>query len=274
LRLLNQGYTGAEIAEEFELPPALQRAWHVHGYYGSVSHNVKAIYQRYLGWYDGNPARLWQHPPQEAAKRYVDFMGGADAVVDKARASCKDGDLRWAAQVLDHVVFAEPGHQAGRALLADVLEQLGFGSENGTWRCAYLSGALELRSGNFGTPAVAASADLLSQLTPELFFDALAIQVNGPAAWDLDLATRWEFPDHDAAYRTTLHNGVLSHIRDGSGDVTLTVTVPRHALGALAAGDLDAARAAGLALDGDAAALQQIFGVLQPGDPAFNIVEP
>ncbi|MGH3208422.1 MAG: alkyl/aryl-sulfatase, partial [Trebonia sp.] len=125
LRLLNQGYTGSEIAEQIELPPALQRAWHAHGYYGSVSHNVKAIYQRYMGWYDGNPARLWQHPPQEAAKRYVEFMGGADAVVDKARASVAGGDLRWAAQVLDHVVFAEPGHQAGRALLADVLEQLG-----------------------------------------------------------------------------------------------------------------------------------------------------
>jgi alkyl sulfatase BDS1-like metallo-beta-lactamase superfamily hydrolase len=274
LRLLNQGYTGAEIAEQFELPPALERAWHAHGYYGSVSHNVKAIYQRYLGWYDGNPARLWQHPPQEAARRYVAFMGGADAVVDKARASCEEGDLRWAAEVLDHVVFAEPGHQAGRALLADVLEQLGFGAENGTWRSAYLSGALELRSGNFGTPTVAASADLLSQLTPELFFDAVAIQVNGPAAWDLDLAASWVFPDHDATYRTTLRNGVLSYVRDGSGDVTLTVTVPRSALGALAAGDLDRARAAGLTLDGDTASLQQLFGVLQPGDPAFNIIDP
>jgi alkyl sulfatase BDS1-like metallo-beta-lactamase superfamily hydrolase len=274
LRLLNQGYTSAEIAEQIELPPALQRAWHAHGYYGSVSHNVKAIYQRYLGWYDGNPARLWQHPPQEAAERYVAFMGGADAVVDKARASYDEGDLRWAAQVLDHVVFAEPDHKAGRALLADMLEQLGFGSENGTWRSAYLSGAVELRSGNFGTPTVTASADLLSQLTPELFFDALAIQINGPAAWDLDLATRWVFPDHDATYRTTLHNGVFSYIRDGSGDADLTVTVPRHALGGFVTGDLEAARAAGLTLDGSAADLQQLVGALQPGNPAFNVIEP
>jgi len=274
MRLLNQGYTGAEIAEQFELPPALERAWHAHGYYGSVSHNVKAIYQRYMGWYDGNPARLWQHPPQEAAKRYVACMGGVDAVVDKARASYQDGDLRWAAQVLDHVVFAEPGHQAGRALLADVLEQLGFGAENGTWRNAYLSGALELRSGNFGTPVPVASADVLAQLPPELFFDALAIQVNGPAAWDLDFAARWVFPDHDATYRTTLRNGVFSYVRDGSGDVTLTLTVPRPALAALAAGDPGAALGAGLALDGDTTALQQVFGVLQPGDPDFNIIEP
>jgi alkyl sulfatase BDS1-like metallo-beta-lactamase superfamily hydrolase len=273
MRLINQGYTSAEIAEQFEMPPALQRAWHTHGYYGSVSHNVKAIYQRYMGWYDGNPARLWQHPPQEAAKRYVAFMGGADAVVDKARASYKEGDLRWAAQVLDHVVFAEPGHQAGRALLADVLEQLGFGAENGTWRCAYLSGAAELRSGNFGTP-VAAPADLLGQLPPELFFDAVAIQVNGPAAWDLDLAIGWVFPDHGATFRTTLRNGVFSYVRDGSGDVALTLTVPKAALRALAAGDPGAALGAGLTLDGDPTVLQQVFGVLQPGDPAFNIIEP
>src|ERR1700742_4472985 len=105
LRLLNQGHTGPEIAEMIELPPALERAWHTHGYYGSASHNVKAIYQRYLGWYDGNPARLWQHPPEEKAKRYVEFMGGSDEVVAKARRCLTDGDLRWAAEVLDHVVF-------------------------------------------------------------------------------------------------------------------------------------------------------------------------
>ncbi|MDA8319390.1 MAG: MBL fold metallo-hydrolase [Actinomycetota bacterium] len=273
LRLINQGLTGEEIAEQFELPPALNRAWHAHGYYGSVSHNVKAIYQRYLGWYDGNPARLWRHPPEQAASRYVAFMGGADAVVDKARASAAEGDLRWAAQVLDHVVFAEPGHRAARDLLAEVLERLGFGSENGTWRNAYLTGAAELRGGSFGTP-VAVSADLLSQLTPELFLDAVAIQINGPAAWDLDLAARWVFPDHRASFRTTLRNGVFSYVRDGAGQVLVTITVPRAALGPLAAGDLAAAAAAGLTVDGDSAALDRVLGVLQPGDPAFGIVEP
>jgi alkyl sulfatase BDS1-like metallo-beta-lactamase superfamily hydrolase len=273
LRLINQGLTGEEIAEQFELPPALNRAWHAHGYYGSVSHNVKAIYQRYLGWYDGNPARLWRHPPEQAASRYVAFMGGADAVVDKARASAAEGDLRWAAQVLDHVVFAEPGHRAARDLLAEVLERLGFGSENGTWRNAYLTGAAELRGGSFGTP-VAVSADLLSQLTPELFLDAVAIQINGPAAWDLDLAARWVFPDHGASFRTTLRNGVFSYVRDGAGQVLVTITVPRAALGPLAAGNLAAAAAAGLTVDGDSAALDRVLGVLQPGDPAFAIVEP
>lgn len=274
LRLINQGCTGSEAAERFELPPALEQAWHAHGYYGSVSHNVKAIYQRYLGWYDGNPSRLWQHPPQEAAERYVEFMGGADAVVEKARASFEAGDLRWAAQVLDHVVFAEPSHEAGRALLADTLERLGFGSENGTWRNAYLSGAMELRSGNFGTPTASASADMLAQLTPQLFFDALAIQVNGPAAWSLELAIAWQFPEHGEQYRTTLRNGVFSHTANGAGPVQLTVTVPRAALGMLATGDIPSAREAGLELSGDVDALAQLFGVLDTNDPAFNIIEP
>jgi alkyl sulfatase BDS1-like metallo-beta-lactamase superfamily hydrolase len=169
---------------------------------------------------------------------------------------------------------ARTGGTARCALLADVLERLGFGSENGTWRSAFLSGAAELRGGNFGSPTVASSADLLSQLSPELFFDALAIQVNGPEAWNLDLAVRWEFPDHRATYRTTLHNGVFSYTRDGQGDVALTLKVPRPALGALAAGDVGQAQGAGLTLDGDPAVLKQILGVLQPGDPAFNIIEP
>ena len=274
LRLLNQGYTGIEIAEMIELPPALRAAWHTHGYYGSISHNVKAIYQRYMGWYDGNPARLWQHPPVEAAKRYVDFMGGADAVVAKARSSVSQGDLRWAAQVLDHVVFADPEHREGRRLLAEVLEQLGFGCENGTWRNSYLSAAVELRDGNFGTPTQTSSPDLLNQLPPEMFFDALAVQVDGPRAWDLDLAIQWRFPDHDARFLTTLRNGVLSYVRDGRGEAPLTLTVNRAALAALAAGDLDAAQAAGLGADGDRTVLDRLIGVLDPGDPSFNIIEP
>ncbi len=275
MRLINKGYSGIEIAEMIELPPAIEKAWHAHGYYGSVSHNVKAIYQRYMGWYDGNPARLWQLPPEQAAARYVAWMGGADTVVEKARESMDDGDLRWAAQVLDHVVFADPGHAAGRALLADVLERLGYGSENGTWRSSYLSGAMELREGNFGTPVSTSSVDMLNQLTPELFFDAMAVGVDGPAAWDMDQAMRWVFPDHDGAtYRSTLKNGVFTYVRDGAGDASLTITVPRSALGALASGSVDAATSAGLTTAGDAELLKRFLGVLDPGDPAFNIIEP
>ncbi len=274
LRLLNQGFTGPEIAEMIELPPALQQTWSTHGYYGSVSHNVKAIYQRYLGWFDGNPARLWQHTPEEKAKRYVAAMGGADAVVALARSAFKEGDLRWAAELLDHVVFAEAGHVDGRALLADVFEQLGYGSENGTWRCFYLSGATELRSGNFGTPTVTSAPDLLAHLSPEMLFDALAIQVNGPEAWDLDLAIGWNLPDHVTSYRMTLHNGVLTHVEGSDKPVAVTLTVPRQALPLLAGQDLEGARAAGLTIEGDATQLTLLLGVLQPGDPSFNIVLP
>ena len=274
LRLLNLGYTGPEIAEMIELPPALERAWHTHGYYGSVSHDVKAIYQRYMGWYDGNPARLWQHPPQEQARRYVEFMGGPDEVVAKARRSFEAGDLRWAAEVLDHVVFADPGHAEARHLLADVFEQLGYGSENGTWRCEFLSAAVELRTGNFGTPTATAAADIVAHLGPEMLFDALAIQVNGPKAWDLDLAIRWDLPDRGVSYRTTLHNGVLTYVKDSAQPASLTLTVPAAALSALALGDVAAARRDGLTMNGDQSQLASLFSVLQAGDPNFNIVEP
>lgn len=198
LRMLNQGLTGPEIAEVMVLPPALANAWHARGYYGSVSHNVKAVYQRYMGWYDGNPAHLWPHPPVEAARRYVGFMGGADAVVEKARTSFAAGDLRWAAEVLNHVVFARPDHEAARELLADTYEQLGYGAENGTWRCAYLSGAHELRHGTGGTPASAAGADVLAQLTPEQLFDALTaagVVVDGDAGAVERLLAALDTPD-------------------------------------------------------------------------------
>jgi len=274
LRLLNRGYTGSEIAEMIEMPPALDAAWHTHGYYGSVSHNVKAIYQRYLGWYDGNPARLWKLPPEDAAKRYVEFMGGADEVVAKARRSVEAGELRWVAEVLDHVVFAEPDHTEAKSLLAEVFEQLGYGSENGTWRCEFLSAATELRTGNFGTPTVTASPDIMSHLSPEMLFDALAVQVDGPQAWDLDLAIGWTLPDHGTAYRMTLHNGVLTYVKNSDKPVGLTLTVPAAALMALAGGDIEAARAAGLKADGDESTLSTLFGVLQPGDPNFHIVLP
>ncbi len=152
LRMLNQGMTGLEIAEEFQLPPALERAWHTHGYYGSVSHNAKAVYQRYLGWFDGNPAHLWEHPPVEAARRYVEFMGGADEVLRRAQQSFTDGDFRWVVQVVNHVLFADPGYAEARQLQADALEQLGYGSENGTWRNFYLMGALGTTPAPGGDP--------------------------------------------------------------------------------------------------------------------------
>ncbi|GAB3073183.1 alkyl sulfatase dimerization domain-containing protein [Intrasporangium mesophilum] len=281
MRMLNQGLVGAEIAERIQLPPALEQAWSTHGYYGSVSHNVKAIYQRYMGWFDGHPSHLWEHPRPEAAVRYVEFMGGADAVVDKARASSAAGDLRWVAEVLAHVVFAEPEHAAARELLADTYERLGYGSENGTWRNFYLSGAVELRDGSFGTPTQSASPDIITNLAPEMVFDALAIRIDGPRAWDeritIDVRLT-DGPDVDgaaSAYRLRLSNGVLTYTSAARGDAAdVVVAGARGALPVLALGRLDAATlaAAGLEVTGDPSALERLAAVLDSPDPDFAIV--
>ncbi len=138
LRQLNQGFTGIEIAENFQMPPALHKAWHTHGYYGSVSHNVKAVYQRYMGWFDGNPGRLWAHPPEALGPRYVEAIGGIDRVVDIARTAFDEGDFRWAATLLDHAIFTDENHAAARELYADTLEQLAYGAENAVWRNFFL----------------------------------------------------------------------------------------------------------------------------------------
>lgn len=277
LRLLNKGLTGPEIAEEITLPPALENAWCNRGYYGSVSHNVKAIYQRYLGWFDGNPARLWEHTPVERAKRYVDAIGGTDAVVDQARTAFDAGDLRWAAELANHAVFADPDHAAARELLAETYEQLGYGSENGTWRDFYLSGATELRDGQFGTPTETNAPDVIANLTPEMLFDAIAIQVDGPKAWDQKLTLDIALTDADKRYRLRLANGVLTYSaapQKTDADVTLTTT--RRALPALAGGALtaDGLAQAGIELDGDASVLARLTAVLEPGDTNFAIATP
>ena len=271
LRLLNEGYTGMEIAEQMELPPALERAWHTRGYYGSMSHNVKAIYQRYMGWFDGNPASLWKHPPQEAAQRYVDCLGGADAVVGQARQYADAGDLRFAAELLNHAVFAHPEHEAAKELLASVYDQLGYGAENGTWRNFYLMGALELRRGAIPPSLSLASPDLIQALTIEQLFDSVAIRVNGPRAWSEALTIDWEFTDEQARYRMTLSNGALIHWSGGgpgNADLTLTLTKPAL-LGMLAGGGLD-----GVKTEGDTGVIQRLLGLLDQPDPGFAIVTP
>jgi alkyl sulfatase BDS1-like metallo-beta-lactamase superfamily hydrolase len=278
LRLLNQGYTAAEIAERIELPPSLAREWHCRGYYGSVSHNVKAVYQRYLGWFDGNPAHLWPHPPEEAARRYVDFMGGADEVLRKAEASLADGDLRWVAEVTSHVVFADPANTTARELLARAFDQLGYGSENATWRNFFLSGALELRGGVVRSADRAASADLLGALSVEHVFDSLAVRVDGPKAADLSLTVAWHFTEPEGRYLMRLSNGVLSHRPGREGDeADATIRLARSALDDLLTNRvaLDELLTSGrLVLEGDVAALGSLFGVLDRPDPGFAIVTP
>jgi alkyl sulfatase BDS1-like metallo-beta-lactamase superfamily hydrolase len=277
LRLLNQGYVGAEIAEVLEMPPALEAQWHTHGYYGSLSHNVKAVYQRYMGWYDGNPAHLWQHPPVEAGRRYVDAMGGADAVVELARRAFDDRDHRWVVELLNHVLFADETHQAARDLQADAFEQLGFGAENGTWRDAYLSGAAELRNGIFGTP-VTTGADMAANLTLEQILSSVALRIDGPKAWDLRLAFCISLTDTGETRACELRNGVLIHRPVASPpDGVTTLALPKGALFRVLSGrvDLPSAVADGtVTLEGDGSELLQLAAVVAPVDPAFPIVTP
>lgn len=274
LRQLNQGYTGIEIAENFAMPPALEHAWHARGYYGSVSHNVKAVYQRYMGWFDGNPARLWPHPPEAIGPRYVEAMGGVDRVVELAQQAFDDGDFRWAATLLDHTMFTDENHSGARSLYADTLEQLAYGAETATWRNFFLAGATELRDGNFGTPTQTNSTSMVSQLTAGQMFDVLAISVNGPRAWDLDLAIDISFADTAQNYRLTLRNGVLVY-REVAADTstaqaTLRLASKLRLLG-LALGDTTSP---GLEIDGDAGVLTTLLSVLDRPNPDFNIVTP
>ncbi|MEV6217233.1 alkyl sulfatase dimerization domain-containing protein [Nocardia sp. NPDC051833] len=278
LRALNKGATGIEIAEDIQLPPSLENSWSTHGYYGSVSHNVKAIYQRYMGWFDGNPATLWQHPPVASAIRHVEFMGGADEVIAKARKAYAEGDFRWVAQVLNYVVFAEPDNTEAKALQADTLEQLGYGSENGTWRNFFLMGAYELRNGKVGTPTVTASPDIQAALSVEQLFDALALRIDGPRAWSATIVIDWRVQG-GPVHRTHLRNGLLVHF-DVDGDLP-----PADARFALTEQDLRAALLGGESLpdmitagrvtvEGDASTLTELVGYLDAPDPDFSIVTP
>jgi alkyl sulfatase BDS1-like metallo-beta-lactamase superfamily hydrolase len=272
LRMVNNGATGMEIAEEIQLPPHLESAWHAHGYYGSVSHNVKAIYQRYMGWFDGNPTSLWEHPPQAAATRYVDVIGGQQAVLGKARSYADAGDLRFAAELLKHAVFANPDDSAAREALAGVYERLGYGSENATWRSFYLTGALELRHGPKASPLGDIGAGMAAALTIEQLFDTLAIRVDGPRAAAESLVIDWLFTDTGTRVRLTLSNGALiptvNPKTSVKADLTLTLTKPQL-LGLLGGGGL-----AGIEHAGDPAALTRLLAVLDEPDPAFPIVTP
>ncbi|MBD3942959.1 MBL fold metallo-hydrolase [Microbacterium sp. NEAU-LLC] len=272
LRLLNKGMNGAEIAEAIELPPALENSWSTRGYYGSVSHNVKGIYQRYMGWFDGNPARLWPHPPQALATRYVEAIGGAARVVELARQAYEAGDLRWAATLLDHAVFADPDDAAARELLAATFEQLAYGAENGPWRNFFLSGAKELRDGGFGTPVSANAGAVMAQLTPEQLLDAIAITVDGPRAWHLDLAFDITFTELGRSLHVTLRNGVLIYVeRRPSPESPLHVRLTVRRFLGLVRGDT---ASPGVVMDGDGSILSTLVGVLDPGDPDFDIVLP
>jgi alkyl sulfatase BDS1-like metallo-beta-lactamase superfamily hydrolase len=272
LRMLNNGATGIEIAEEIELPPALASAWHARGYYGSVSHNVKAIYQRYMGWFDGNPASLWPHPPEAVAGRYVDAIGGRQAVLDKAASYADAGDLRFAAELLKHAVFADADDTEARHALADVFDRLGFGAENATWRGFYLTGALELREGVTPPPITQIGAGMTGALTAAQLFDSLAVRVNGPRAAAHALVIDWRFTDTGSTTRLTLSNGALIPTENPrtavEADLTVNLTKPQL-LGVLAGHGLD-----DIDHTGDPDVLRRLFDLLDTPDAAFPIVTP
>ena len=278
LRLMNLGYVGAEIAEMLEMPPALAEQWHTHGYYGSVSHNVKAVYQRYLGWYDGNPAHLWPHPPVAAAERYVAAMGGADAAVAHARAAFDEGDLRWTVEVLNHVLFADEHHADARALQADAFEKIAFGAENGTWRNVFLVGAKELRDGEPATAANRGAPDLLGALSVEQMLSSIAIRIDGPQAWDLHVVLSFVITDLDETYVFELRNGVANHRRTTApAEGSTTLALARRSLIELFTGRLDFGEAVGdgrIVLDGDATALGALVSVIGKVERNFPIVTP
>ncbi|MFE0423898.1 alkyl/aryl-sulfatase [Streptomyces sp. NPDC058953] len=284
VRLMNRGMTGPEIAEEITaFPGELGAAWHIRGYYGSLSHNVKAVYQRYMGWFDGNPAHLWQHPPVEQAKRYLDFMGGADTVVGRARTSFDEGDLRWVAEVLNHVLFAEPDHAEARELQARTFEKLGYAQENGVWRNFYLTGAQELRSGSDG-PAGSEphhqSPDMLAGLTTEQIFQSLAVRLDGPRAAAHRLLLRWEFEDIDEVWTLLVGNGVLTPIRGdapGGEAPQLTLRLDRALFDRILARRTtftDAIASGAVAVQGDAGVLTTFYGLLEEPPLHFPVALP
>ncbi|MEU4838646.1 alkyl/aryl-sulfatase [Nocardia testacea] len=275
LRLTNAGYTGAEIAERFAFPPELEKVWANRGYYGSTSHNVKAIYQRYMGWYDGNPAHLWEHPPVALAQRYVADYGGIEALVAKGGEYAEAGDLRFAATLLNHAVFAEPGHEGAKETLAQVYDRLGHGAENGTWRNFYLTGAQELRKGPTPTPIQSASPEMMTALTLEMIIDSLAVRIDGLRAAATDFTMDWELTDEDAVHRITLSHGALTHRAPdpgapvvGPADLTLTLT-KEQLLNALSGKGFD-----GVTITGDRSLLETFIGLLDAPDPQFPIVTP
>ncbi|MEV0594581.1 alkyl/aryl-sulfatase [Nonomuraea cavernae] len=271
LRLMNKGLTGPEIAEAVRMPPGLERVWHAHGYSGSVSHNVKAIYQRYLGWFDGNPAHLWEHPPRESAIRYVECLGGGAAVVAYAKGYLEEGDLRFAAQLLNHAVFADEGNKEARDLLAEVYTRLAYGAENGTWRNFYLMGALELTEGIVPAGSRAAWPHLAVALGVEQIFDSIAIRIHGPKAWNECLAIDWHLTDLGECYRTTLSNGAFTQQLDPpDGPVDLTLRLTRAQLIGLLAGR----GVEGVDREGDIGVLRRLVAVLDGPLPDFAVVTP
>ena len=279
MRYANHGYVPTEIAETLQLPEEFLANDHTRGYYGDLVHNAKAVYQRYLSWYDGNPSNLHRHPPVEAGKRYVDLAGGAEALLANARQAYEKGDYRWVTEVVNHLVFADPDNQTARDLQADALEQLGYQAESSTFRNAYLNGAQELRQGSptLGGGPIRAKG-LLNAMTVEQVFDTISIRLKSETVAGLTIAINWTFTDIDETWRMCLSNRTLSYIK-GSADPQAAVSLSLTRTGLI---DIvtqsttlpDELQNGNLKISGDIESLASIFGNLDTFTVGFNVVEP
>ncbi len=279
LRLANEGYTPRQIAERIALPESLDKEFYNRGYYGTLSHNSKAVYQHYLGWYDGNPANLNPLPPEASAKRYVAYMGGPDNILDMASQSFEDGEYRWVAEVLNHLIFAEPNNKKARMLLAKTYDQLGYQAESGVWRSVYLSAAYELRH---GPPEkglnLSKAKELLKRTPPERFFDTISVRLNGPKAEGRQMVINVNFTDLGENHVLSLKNAVLHHkpaALDPDANVTLEITYDlfiRILIGE--AGLRETIFSDDLKVSGSRLDLLRFLMLLERPDNNFNLIEP
>ncbi|MDU3130306.1 MAG: alkyl sulfatase dimerization domain-containing protein, partial [Bradyrhizobium sp.] len=279
VRLMNHGLTASEIAETIALPKSLEGAWHARGYYGHIRHNVKAIYQKYLGWYDANPANLDPLPPVEAGRKYVEYMGGAASLLARAREDFARGEFRFVAQAVSHLVFAEPDNAAARALLADTLEQLGYAAESATWRNAYLFGAQELRHGMPDVPArPGMPRETLAALRTEQLWDVLGVRLNGPKAEGKHIVLNWTFTDTGERFVLTLQNCALTYavgVQASTADAGFTLA--RSTLDDIIAKAVtfpDAVAAGKISFAGNPMRLAELMSLMDEFPRMFEIVAP
>jgi alkyl sulfatase BDS1-like metallo-beta-lactamase superfamily hydrolase len=279
LRLALHGATPREIAEELELPKSLQSSFANLGYYGTVSHNVKAVYQRYFGWYDSNPAHLNPLPPVEAGEKYVEIAGGAASLLEKAQAAYDQGEYRWVAELVNHLVFADPDNQDARELLAKAYDQLGYQSESGPWRDEYLTGAFELRHGG-PTEGIdmAASMDMIKHAPLESFLTAMAARLNAPKAEGKDMIVNLVFTDLGETYVLELKNSVLRHYkRDPHPDANVTMKITHDLYLEMVTGKAglkDTLFSDDLDIDGSRLDLVSFFRLIDKPRGTFDIVTP
>jgi alkyl sulfatase BDS1-like metallo-beta-lactamase superfamily hydrolase len=279
LKMANSGLTPREIAEQMTYPESLRTTFSNRGYYGTLQHNAKAVYTYYFGWYDGNPATLNPLPPEDSGKRYVKYMGGADAMLKNAQVSFDEGDYRWVAEVLNHLVFAEPENEKAKELLAKAYDQLGYQSESGPWRDVYLSAAKELRH---GTPAaqsrMGAAIDMMRHIPIPKFFDAMCVRLDGAKADGKNMVVNMTFTDKQETYVLTLENSTLHHKKsDPNPRANATLTLPYELFLKIFSGQMtmpDAVATGDVNLDGNLDELVEFFGLLTQPQGFFNIVTP